>query len=545
MKKFLFFFLLFVAGQGFGQTDTLVKWTFPNNPDDSVADGGISVNLSRYIDGVGCGTTGYANQGFTTNCARATGWDGGADTKFWQILISTIDHDSLIFTSKQRSSSTGPKHFKIRYKTSSAGTWTDLPGATVSDTTTWIQMFTDTLPTACNNVDSLYISWIMTDNNAVNGSTVASTGSSSIDDIKIWGRSISGIIPPVVNAAYIIDLSNIAVIFNEAVNSTAQITSNYTFSGGSVNNITLSATSDTAFLVLTTPIINGNSYSLTVQDVEDITSTPMAAPQTFNFLFNNSIQPIVITEIMYNPPESGNDSLEFVELYNNSASTALVGGYSFKVGAPSGVTYYDFPAGATIAANSYVVIARNPTIVDNFFGITGTLQWATGQSMSNNGTKLHLVNTLGEYIDSLSYQNSAPWPTGGAGNGASISMCDPSLDNSVGSNWLASAEFVDSLNLKAVTANPGTGCITTGIFNEVADNNTVTCYPNPADDFIMISTGTNESDIVIFDVLGNKIFSMKSTSPIVRINTAEYSRGIYFICVHTDGKMFSKKISVE
>ena len=28
---------------------------------------------------------------------------------------------------------------------------------------------------------------------------------------------------------------------------------------------------------------------------------------------------VVITEIMYNPPESGQDSLEYIELYNNNA----------------------------------------------------------------------------------------------------------------------------------------------------------------------------------------------------------------------------------
>ncbi len=52
-----------------------------------------------------------------------------------------------------------------------------------------------------------------------------------------------------------------------------------------------------------------------------------------------SIAEIVITEIMYNPPESGTDSLEFIELYNKGVEVENLGGYYFADG-----IIYTFPS---------------------------------------------------------------------------------------------------------------------------------------------------------------------------------------------------------
>ena len=50
---------------------------------------------------------------------------------------------------------------------------------------------------------------------------------------------------------------------------------------------------------------------------------------------------IVITEIMYNPPESGNDSLEYIEILNNGNSGVTMSGWTLEFG--NGPTIFNIP----------------------------------------------------------------------------------------------------------------------------------------------------------------------------------------------------------
>ena len=550
IKKTFTFLTIFLITHfvSFAQVpDTVVKWTFPTGTAiDSIANGGITANLNKVINTVG-GTSAlyFTTAGASTKSAGTTGWDNGSGVKYWQVMFTTTGYDSLNFYSKQRSSSTGPKNFKVQYRIGINGAWTDLPKDTTNNAANWTSAkLSDLLPVTCNNKDSVYLRWIMTDNVSVGGATVASGGTSNIDDIIICGHNILG--NPIVNNAYVKNLSEVVVAFNKPMNNTVDTTSNYT-GLGVISSATRNSTKDTVTLNLGTPLINGNAYTLTVSNVQDTNNTTIAKPQLFDFLYNNSIAPIVITEIMYNPPESGTDSLEFVEFYNNSNSVALVGGYEFLAGSPLPTLYYTFPAGTTIDPNKYIVIARNPSIINNFFNITGTLQWASGQALNNAGEKLQITNTVGENIDSLTYKATSPWPISPDGKGSSLTLCNPDLDNSLASSWQASAEIasLDSINHKIVMATPGTGCVNTGISNNYVKNNTVNCFPNPVKESLTISLNEQASNIEIYDILGNNIYKTTKSSLNTRVNTENFMKGIYFIkIIFNNNSVITKKITV-
>jgi len=194
MKKITLSLLMLLPFLCFSQ-DTLVKWTFPTTPGDSVADGGITANLTMNISANG-GTSAMTNSsGATTYSASATKWDAGSGVKFWQIKVVTLGYQTLTLSSKQRSSNTGPRDFKVQYKVDYTGTWTDVPGATVADTNNWSRgvLSNVALPSACENKDTVYIRWIMTSNTSANAGTVASTGTSRIDDIAVLGNLLTGI----------------------------------------------------------------------------------------------------------------------------------------------------------------------------------------------------------------------------------------------------------------------------------------------------------------------------------------------------------------
>lgn len=123
----------------------------------------------------------------------ATGWDNGMDAKFFFTSFSTSAHQNITFSSRQKSSNTGPRDFKVQYKIGVAGTWTDVTGGTVTVLNDAFASGTLTniaLPAGCNNQPEVFLRWIMTSNTSANASTVAAAGTSRIDNVFVYGDPI-------------------------------------------------------------------------------------------------------------------------------------------------------------------------------------------------------------------------------------------------------------------------------------------------------------------------------------------------------------------
>gem|GEM_PF-4485077 len=135
-------------------------------------------------------------------------------------------------------------------------------------------------------------------------------------------------------------------------------------------------------------------------------------------------QNVLINEIHYNPSSTqGSDTdYEFIELYNVSGSSIDVSNYYF-----SGITY-TFPAGTSIAAGAFFVVARNSS---NYLG---SVTWTSG-TLTNSGETLTLHDGSGSVVDRVAYDNSSPWPTPPDGDGPTLELKNPSTDNNDGSNW--------------------------------------------------------------------------------------------------------------
>lgn len=173
---------------------------------------------------------------------------------------------------------------------------------------------------------------------------------------------------------------------------------------------------------------------------------------------------IVINEIMYNPPESGTDSLEYIELFNNGNTAVDVSGWSLV-----GVNF-SYPAGSSIPAKGYSVSAINANAFKNVFGFT-PLQWGPMSALNNGGEVLRVLDANGTEVDAVDYKNALPWPTEANGNGASIVLCDPTSDNSLPISWQACPTPANvTVNGKAVFANPNAASACSGSNKLVAVN---------------------------------------------------------------------------
>ncbi len=185
--------------------------------------------------------------------------------------------------------------------------------------------------------------------------------------------------------------------------------------------------------------------------ISDLGSGPVGeSPETFEIVEPYIGPDIVITEIMYNPPESGNDSLEFIELYNNDAVAVDMTGFEFA----DGVTF-TFPA-LTLNPGEFVVVGIDSLAILDAFGVNA-YEWSG--ALSNNGELIQLVNPVGLFVDSVRYDDHLPWDTLADGFGPSLTFCDPGLDNTVPGNWIASTEFA-AVNTAGDTiwATPMAGC---------------------------------------------------------------------------------------
>jgi plastocyanin len=148
-----------------------------------------------------------------------------------------------------------------------------------------------------------------------------------------------------------------------------------------------------------------------------------------------AVSGLVLTEIMYNPPEPGIDTLEYMEFRNINPTPLNLTGVTFTRG-----IIYTFPSGTIVPAGGYIVICKNLAAFQATFPSVTALEWGgtSTNALSNNGEAIVLRDALGNLVDSVSYGILAPWPTTPNGQGPSLVLCDPSSDNTDPANWLAS-----------------------------------------------------------------------------------------------------------
>lgn len=135
---------------------------------------------------------------------------------------------------------------------------------------------------------------------------------------------------------------------------------------------------------------------------------------------------------MYNPPEPGTDTLEYLELYNAGTLAINLEGYTFSPG-----PMVTFP-NMTLPAGGFMILCRSQAYFQNLFGPVPVLEWTSG-ALSNSGGTLTLLDAGGNMVTTVSYTNAAPWPGGQAnGSGSSISLCDLQGDNNDPLLWRSS-----------------------------------------------------------------------------------------------------------
>jgi len=170
---------------------------------------------------------------------------------------------------------------------------------------------------------------------------------------------------------------------------------------------------------------------------------------------------VVINEIHYHP-DVKTELVEFIELYNTGPGDVDISGWYFS----NGISY-TFPQGTILPELGYIIVAQDPNHIhakwsSGRFGIPPYLVFGPWQGkLKNDGERIVLRNAKGQKIDQVDYKLGFPWPTVGdpvpetaVGNGPSIQLINPFIDNDLGGSWRSALPTPAAANSSVYMQNP-------------------------------------------------------------------------------------------
>jgi len=152
---------------------------------------------------------------------------------------------------------------------------------------------------------------------------------------------------------------------------------------------------------------------------------------------------VVVSELSYHAPDQpladGSftaDDLEWIELHNRGAAALDVGGWQLvdAVG-------YQVPAGTTIAADGYLIIASDPAAFTARYGDVGApVVGGFAGSLANRGDRLVVRDACGNPVEEVAYHDGGRWPEAADGGGATLVRLDERAASGAAESWAASDE---------------------------------------------------------------------------------------------------------
>ncbi len=191
-----------------------------------------------------------------------------------------------------------------------------------------------------------------------------------------------------------------------AVGATQQLTTTFSPSGCAATAVTWSnggsafATVNTSGLVLGALVGSGTIITATAGAIN--------GTSTINVTASVSVAGLVINEVDYD--NIGTDSVEYIEIYNPTASAISLSGIKvFLVNGSNNTSYttIDLTSGGSLAANSYLVIANTAFLSTITASVEIAFAGTNDQIQNGSPDGIALVNTnTSTLVDALSYEGS-------------------------------------------------------------------------------------------------------------------------------------------
>lgn len=161
---------------------------------------------------------------------------------------------------------------------------------------------------------------------------------------------------------------------------------------------------------------------------------------------------LVISEIMYHSalPPGSLEEIEYFELYNHTDTPVdLTGWYVLDdndAHVPVALAGNLAPGDVLVIVGDMALFAQQYPGVTNVNPTSFQPQWG----LRNSSDTVRVFNTRDELVDAVTYCDGNPpdidrppscpeWPTSADGNGPSLELINPAVDNNDASNWTAGA----------------------------------------------------------------------------------------------------------
>ncbi len=267
------------------------------------------------------------------------------------------------------------------------------------------------------------------------------------EDFSCTPGFLGGYTPPFsINSGYIIDKDYFALRFNREIDPNEIDNSDFvaSFPGQLETFVTFG---DSAIFKWSEDFPSGTAHTLVIDGLEGLDNTDQLAPFVMDITVNFSRPQLVVTEIMYNPPESGTDNTEFIEIYNAGSQPAQLGGLTFEDGFD-----FDLPF-MSLAPGEFLLIGENEQELEALFPGTDFYEW--DGALGNGGETLVLENSAGQTVFSVSYDDADGWPQLADGLGSSLELIETRVNGQNASDWRATPNLTATAGSLKYYATPG------------------------------------------------------------------------------------------
>ena len=286
-----------------------------------------------------------------------------------------------------------------------------------------------------------------------------------------------------------------------------------------------------------------SNETIHVQITDPFTLTAVFIPT------NLSSGTTVINEINYNSSDDYNSD-DWVELINPGETEIDISDWILKDDDNS--HGYTIPDETVIQPNNYLVLAKDMDLFSSSYPNINNVIGPFDFSLSGGGDQVRIFDNAGVLIDSVQYDDIDPWPVEPDGNGPTLELINPTLDNLLSESWAASTD-----NGTPGAQNSTYDNLSSDLKSIIPEKiHLYPSYPNPFNPITTISfdipnilPGTmNASSLHVFNIKGQRVETlineiMKPGKHNIQWHPKNISSGVYFIQFKYGEKVITQKIT--